>query len=376
MQTTETQKNSSSRSEDKNRGKHATRLTNRNYTSYSKHATPQKGAVSNYPLLWATIKQHALPIATAIITLIESCSLIVDLFSSHEVEPSSGLISSKMVFPLFLYIAAVFVAVISLIICIVLAVKEYGKYSKTVFSEFDKEKIDDYLSRFIESGDSAVVLSHDMSWISDKNWEMLAEKARNHELRLFLPNETEKVKELEKLGADVRYFGSIIGDPIHSPVASRMTLINWNRVYTKLTYPTKKDGLHFNCEFSSGEPANQLAQDLIRLLSFVSDRGTEKASLHNILDEYIGHPSDDLYYQLSYQDRVRIKDWYTAYTKSGFFSIRGAFDLMCDLQSYEDIDIKPDLDYTRIKERLCLMHNIDPASFLNMYSDFRKILQI
>lgn len=376
MQTAEKQRTSGSRREDMNHSKRATIIPNRNKAARPKHEAPQKVPKPNYALLWATIKKHALSIATAIITLIESCALIIDLFSSHEVEQSSGLISSKMAFPLLLYITAVIIAIISLLICIVLAAKEYSQLSKTVFSEYDKAKIDDYLSHFIESGDSAVVLSHDMSWISDKNWDMLAEKARNHELQLFLPHETEKVKELENLGAEVRYFGNIIGDPMNSPVASRMTLINWNRVYTKLTYPTKNDGLHINYEFSAGEPANQLAQDLIRLLAFVSDRGTERASIDSVLNEYNDHPSDDLYYRLGFQDRARIMEWYTAYSKSGVFSIHGAFDLMCDLQRYEDIDLKPDLDYTRIKERICMRYHIDQNVFLKMYSDFRKLLQL
>jgi len=374
MTTTEKNKDSSFKEEPPKSNK----TPNNNYipTSRPQHAAPKKDNTLIVSLLWETIRKHALTIATAIITLIESLSLILNMFSIPGEEQSTVGISSKMIFPLFLYIIAVIIAVISLIICIVIAMKEYRRNSRTVFSEFDKDKIDEYLSDFIESGESVVVLSHDMSWINNSNRAMLKQKARNHELHLFLPHETEEVKELEKLGAEVRYFQNIIGDPITFPVRSRMTLINWNKVYTKLTYPTKKDGLHINYEFSAGEPANQLAQDLINLLTFVSEKGTGEESLDYILNEYIRYSPDELYVKLSYQDRVKIQNWYNNYSKSGGFSCQNAFSLMRELLRYEDIDLKPDEEFTRIKEYICREYGIIPNSFLKMYSDFRKMLQI
>lgn len=341
-----------------------------------KHAAQQSTNTLNYYLLWETTKKHTLAIATAIISLIESLSLIINMFPLSDAEKSLGFISEKMVFPLFLYIFAVIIALISLTICIVLAVKEYRTCSRTVFNEFDKGKIDNYLSNFIKSGESAVVLSHDMTWINDRNRTMLQQKAQRHELLLFLPHETPEVKELEKMGAEVRYFGNIIGDPVTSPVRSRMTLINWNKVYTKLTYPTKKNGLHINCEFNAGEPANQLAQDLINLLTFVSEKGAGQESIDLIINEYKKYPSDELFYKLGYQDRAAIQNWYNKYSNSGIFSIHGAFSLMCELVRYEDIDLKPDVEYARIKDYFCKKHNTSPDSFLNMYVDFRKMINM
>lgn len=64
------------------------------------------------------------------------------------------------------------------------------------------------------------------------------------------------------------------------------------------------------------------------------------------------------------------------YSKSGGFSCQNAFSLMRELLRYEDIDLKPDEEFTRIKEYICREYGIIPNSFLKMYSDFRKMLQI
>ena len=249
----------------------------------------------NLVLLWDIAKKHLLTIVTSIITLLESIALIVGLFQESNIEEIGTVITGSSLRLLFLYIGGVILALLSLIFSITIAFKEYLSQRDRVFEEHDKTNIDNYLTKFIESGESVAILTHDMSWINDDNREMLERKAKNRELLLFLPYETAQIKELEKMGADVRYFGKILNDPANALVKSRMTIVNWNTAFPKLTYPIKKDGLHINYEINNGEPANQLAVDLARLLISISEKGSGNASIQSLLLEYKANPEKESY---------------------------------------------------------------------------------
>jgi len=218
--------------------------------------------------LWLpSIKTHFLQLLACATTVFESIIIINDLF----VKSNGKLCIMSADYPKWFFYAGIFLlGLFGLIYEIWNTVSDYRKDSNRIFSDVDKEGIDKYLTNFIETGESVAILSHDMSWINDQNFVMLKKKAERKELLLFLPAETEKVKVLKDLGADVRYFGSIINDPAKALIKSRMTVVNWNKPFPKLTYPIKKDGWHINYEVAAGEPANQLALDLIQLLILIS----------------------------------------------------------------------------------------------------------
>lgn len=219
-------------------------------------------------LFFNVFKSHIVEILTSSITLFESIALLLGLLKNDSNIGNYIPGDAIVIFLLYLFIVLFSLCVITN--NIVSVCSEINCQKKRVFSEYDKKSIDDYLKNFISSGESIAILSHDMSWIdSDKNKDkrdLLLRKAANKELLLFVPAETDKVKELQRAGADVRYFGNLMSDPAYPLIKSRMTIINWNKPYPKLTYPIKKDGLHINYEIDCGEPANQLALDLIHLL--------------------------------------------------------------------------------------------------------------
>lgn len=218
----------------------------------------------NVHVFSTSIKPHILQLLTCSIATFEGISLICSLF---EYDDEIGhYITTNSYFLLILYSLMIILSICGLIYEFYETFIDFKKSSGRIFLEDDKNRIDSYLTSFIESGESVAILSHDMSWIDDDNINMLENKAKRKELLLFLPQETEEVKRLKNLGADVRYFGTMISDPAYALIKSRMTVINWNKAFPKLTYPVKKDGLHINYEIATGEPANQLALDLIQLL--------------------------------------------------------------------------------------------------------------
>lgn len=219
-----------------------------------------------------SLKSHLIQLLACATTVVESMVVIDGLFEKSE----KKLCILMESFPEFRFHAIIFLlGFLGLVFEIWNAISDYRKDYGRIFADDDKTGIDEYLTHFIETGESVAVLSHDMSWIDDANFEMLKNKAKRKELLLFLPAETENVKQLKELGADVRYFGSIINDPAKALIKSRMTVVNWNKAFPKLTYPIKKDGWHINHEVPAGEPANQLALDLIQLLILTSQNGNE-----------------------------------------------------------------------------------------------------
>lgn len=224
----------------------------------------------------SSIKPHILQIIACLTAVAEGIILICNSFEYND--KIGKYITMSSYGTLVIYSIITVLSICGLIYEINEIVSDYRKYYGRVFLEDDKEGIDAYLTRFIESGESVAILSHDMSWINDNNISMLDRKARRKELLLFLPQETPNVRKLKEIGADVRYFGKIISDPAYALIKSRMTVINWNKAFPKLTYPVKKDGLHINYEVPAGEPANQLALDLIQLLILSSAEEKDEQS--------------------------------------------------------------------------------------------------
>ena len=138
-------------------------------------------------------------------------------------------------------------------------------FTKTI-SLRKRTKINKYIVNFIKHTGTTVILSRDLSWLNDKLIEDLKDKVHNHgdELIVFVPQPNKKSQRLEAF-ADVRYYnhkqkyGSI-------RLKSRFTIVHWDRDSMQLTYPQEDTKLHYNNEFSLGDPATTLATDIIRLL--------------------------------------------------------------------------------------------------------------
>lgn len=325
-----------------------------------------------------SIKAHIIQLLACATTVFESVMLVIGLFEYNE-EMESYIFTGHHTF-LFIYSALFFLAIFGLLYEAGSAVSDYRKDCSRIFNDDDKESIDKYLTHFIKTGESVAILSHDMSWINDENYQVLKRKAERKELLLFLPAETEKVKELEKLGADVRYFGSIINDPAKALIKSRMTVVNWNKTSPKLTYPIKKDGWHINYEVAAGEPANQLALDLIQLLILTHQAEKKEAlsgmKLVYMLEELTENDStkgEFLFQRLSKEEQGKVVSWYSNYCKSKSIVIAEMVELMTYLYKHENLDMYEHSEFIKVRRDICDKYDIAPEKFLDMYVAFRQI---
>lgn len=150
------------------------------------------------------------------------------------------------------------------------------KTRKLTFKISNKSGIAEYLVNFMEKGGRTVVLSRDLSWVTDDLIGRLERKSRKKDLIVFMPRLNETAKRLQKAGADVRCFGEALTDGASNIVKSRFTIIQWDSYSARITYPKEDHSYHYNFEYVMGEPAMELAQDLIRLLiHMVPEKGDE-----------------------------------------------------------------------------------------------------
>ena len=322
---------------------------------------------------WKVLKEHILATISSIIALVESLILI------QNNENPAGKI--------FCYIVFIFSLLYATNVGYNFVLEAQEKY-KRVFLDEEKEKINNYLTNFIKSGSSVAILTHDMSWISDNNREMLQEKAKRRELLLFLPQTTSEVEGLKKMGADVRVFGNLISDPARVLIKSRMTVVDWNKAYPKLTFPQKENGLHINYEAESGNPANALALDLISLLIHYSDNvhnqnlcpksyqardESMSKSIFELLEEFNGSNGKALYEKLSDRQKYDILHWYSDYFENDF-SIQNALSAMKYLWSRESLDFCLDSEFLRTQNYVCNTFHVSKENFLEMYIHFRNLI--
>lgn len=333
--------------------------------------------MKKFRLFLPSIKSHLLQLLACATTFFESTVLINDLF---EREADMTYIASDQYLELLIYSILAFLAACGLIYEIVNAISDYRRDYGRIFSDDDKEGIDGYLSRFIDTGESVAILSHDMSWINDSNFLMLQKKAQRKELLLLLPEATEKVNKLEEMGADVRYFGPIINDPANALIKSRMTVVNWNKTFPKLTYPIKKDGWHINYEVAAGEPANQLALDLIQLL-ILTHQVTKKEApsgmqLVCMLEELTKNDStkgEYLFQNLAVEEQGKVISWYSQYCRNKEIVIAEVVELMACFFERENLDLYDSVEFGKVRREICDKYNIPSDKFLNMYIAFREM---
>ena len=313
-------------------------------------------------------KKSVIILIPSLITLIESIIGIIQFW-----ENTYDLNQSKYILLIFLYFVAFSLSIFFIIVCFSSNRREKEKKRNTLFLEDDKKGIASYLTNFINSGESVAILSHDMSWISDENKQMLINKSKKKELLLLLPHETPEVEELKKYGAVVRTFGNMLNDPAHVLVKSRMTVINWNKAFPKLTYPIKKDGLHYNFEFENGDPANQLAMDLINLLISYPDSKGEKMSKYLSEELKAEQISPNYFFNILPENiKKMVEKWYVTYINNEF-EVENAYKIMELLNRYDQLDMRVGEEFIRVRDSICDLFNLNKDSFLMMYVDFVKI---
>ncbi len=140
------------------------------------------------------------------------------------------------------------------------------KNKRYLFKVKEKQAIAKSLVDFMDNGGRTAILSRNLSWITDEFIGKLEKKAKGHELIIFIPCPNETSERLRKVGADVRYFNSLISDSADNIIKSRFTIIQWDSTSARITYPKEDHLYHYNFEYVIGDPTMDLAQDLIRLL--------------------------------------------------------------------------------------------------------------
>lgn len=137
-------------------------------------------------------------------------------------------------------------------------------YFKTKPKSMAKEsQIRDYMYKWISQGGRVAILSHDMSWVRDKEMkDLLRNKARDNELCLCLPVGIELSQELEGEGAEVHTYPELQYVP-----QSRFTIINKGRMDAQVAVGRRYGERHMIEKFSVGEhPIFSVADDLVNLI--------------------------------------------------------------------------------------------------------------
>jgi hypothetical protein len=143
---------------------------------------------------------------------------------------------------------------------ITLDVIEYRARTVKVFK--GPERIGRYMYQWIDRAGAVAIFTRDLSWVSAPGVkDLLIRKAMNDQLTIVLPREISISRDLEKLGAQTLYYPNI--DYV---IRSRFTIVNIDRVDTRVAIGRTDGDLHKVEEFSAGEqPAFYLAQDLLEL---------------------------------------------------------------------------------------------------------------
>jgi len=125
----------------------------------------------------------------------------------------------------------------------------------------DRQGIRNYMYRWIRDGGRVAIWTRDMSWASDVEMEqMLKAKATDQALVICLPEDIELTKGLQEDRAEIRTHGVI------DSLESRFTIVNLDRVGSRVAVASRKGDYHVIHEFSADDPAFYLARDLVRLV--------------------------------------------------------------------------------------------------------------
>ncbi|MCD4783283.1 MAG: hypothetical protein K8T10_05545 [Candidatus Eremiobacteraeota bacterium] len=152
-----------------------------------------------------------------------------------------------------------------------LEIIDYYRNRSHIFKIEDKDKIENYMYKWILKGDRVAIFTRDMSWAKgNKMMKLLSSKAKRDELMIFLPKLISIAEKLQNEGAEIYEYPELI----HTPM-SRFTMINYMRDNAEVAITggsPKHKGKHVIFEYSSGEnPVFSLAKDMIEIVKKSSD---------------------------------------------------------------------------------------------------------
>ena len=135
-----------------------------------------------------------------------------------------------------------------------------------VYNNTERDKINDYIVNWIDKAGNTVILTHDLSWISnDKIFKIIYNKARKKELIIVMKEENEFSRQiLENHDIDIRYYkGTPYQDILYE---NRFTIINWGTQMARLTVPTTDGKYHINEEYTYKDSIYLITESLIKII--------------------------------------------------------------------------------------------------------------
>jgi hypothetical protein len=120
---------------------------------------------------------------------------------------------------------------------------------------------------WISKGNRVAIFTRDMTWTDTNDIkELLCKKAGNHELSIYLPEITQRIKpfieELKNYGASIYTYPELDLIP-----ESRFTIINKDRSDAQVAVGRNVKGKHTIEEYTIGEhPVFGIANDLTRVI--------------------------------------------------------------------------------------------------------------
>jgi hypothetical protein len=123
-------------------------------------------------------------------------------------------------------------------------------------------KIRRYMINWLRSGGRAVIFTRDMTWVDATVREILLNKARNHELTIFIEHPLPIAAELAQAGAEVISYGDLGVVP-----QSRYTIIDFEKHGARVAVGGAVGNRHVIQEFRDGEhPFFAVSEDLAKIL--------------------------------------------------------------------------------------------------------------
>jgi hypothetical protein len=131
----------------------------------------------------------------------------------------------------------------------------------------DQKDINKYMLEWISKGSRVAIFTRDMTWSGTKDIkDLLYQKARNHELSIYLPEITRNIQpfieELQTYGASIYTYPELSLIP-----ESRFTIINKDRNDAQVAVGRSVNGKHTIEEFTIGDhPVFAIANDLTKVI--------------------------------------------------------------------------------------------------------------
>lgn len=165
--------------------------------------------------------------------------------------------------------------VITFISAIIFIVKDHNKNSP---KRIKKNKIRDYMFKWISNGSKVVIFTRDISWVKDDDAAMirlLERKAEDDELCICVPKITRNRKafldSLRRKGAKICDYPKLNYTP-----ESRFTIVNDERMDSRVAVGTAGDGVIIVQEFKKGgHPFFHVAEDLSLIIKKFSSEFSE-----------------------------------------------------------------------------------------------------